>query len=366
MKVSKFLLPFFMLINLACNDPMETQHTFLPDNADIHYTGRIDFSTVQKPKLSSAGAYFLFTMRGTSCTLLLENQNYEPAHNFLSISIDGHYKKRIRVSKDVKEYVIAEDMTYSVHQVLVCKSTESFIGYIELQGIKCRQLLKTKLLPERRIEFIGNSLTSGAEMDTTEYGCNEGVWHDRHNAYLAYGPTLARSLKAKWVLSSISGMGLVRNWNNEGPGVPAYYDNLYLNTDSLIPWTTDYAPDLVIICLGNNDNSVGDGSYDRKPLDSASFVNAYEGFVKKIRNRYPSATICLLNGSVLSVIDREKFRTYLDATANAVQQSTGDKKLFTFTFGNTYGNGCTGHPDIAEHKMMAEELRPFLKDIMGW
>jgi lysophospholipase L1-like esterase len=360
---------FFIIaaIMFSCKDSIETQSLYSPDNPNIHFTGRIDFSDSLKPKLSNAGAYFFFTMRGTSCTLVLENEYDEPNHNYISIAIDGHYKKRIRVSKGKIRYLIADKMTYSVHTVLVCKATESFIGYIELRGIQCRSLLKTRKIPTRKIEFIGNSITSGAEMDTSEFPCDSDVWHDRHNAYLAYGPVVARLLNSKWLLSSISGMGLTRNWNNEGPGVPAFYDNLYLNADSTKPWTADrYVPDLVTICLGTNDNSAGDGSYNRKPLDSATFVNKYIQFVGHVHERYPEATICLINSPVFSGDDRERFKKYLETVVYSVKSVRSDTKIFCFTYQNTYNKGCSEHPNLAEHREMAEELRPFLKGIMDW
>jgi lysophospholipase L1-like esterase len=371
MKATQILLHFLsiivILLIMSCSDRIETQTVFSPDNPDIHYTGRIDFTDPLKPKLSNPGAYFVFTMRGTSCTLILENEFDEPNHNYISIAVDGHYLKRIRISKDTNRYLIAEKMTYSVHTIVVCKATDAFIGYIELQGIQCRSLLKTHTVPERKIEFIGNSITTGAEMDISEFGCDSGVWHDRHNAYLAYGPVVARSLHAQWLLSSISGMGLTRNWNNEGPGVPAFYDNLYLNGDSTKPWPGNrYIPDLVTICLGTNDNSLGDGSYDRKPLDSATFVNKYIDFINHIHNRYPKATICLINSPVFSDDDRAKFKGYLEAVVNSIKTTTPFKKTYSFTYQQVYNKGCSGHPNVREQQQMADELRPFLKEIMGW
>ncbi len=353
---------------VSCRDSMQNQTLYQSNDPNIHYVGRIDFSDSLRPKLSSAGAYFTFTMRGTSCTILVENQYEETNHNYISVAIDGKYKGRIMIKKGVSSYTIAENMTYSAHNILVCKATESFIGYIELQGIRCKKILPAKKLPERKIEFIGNSITSGAEMDISAFLCDSGVWHDRHNAYLAYGPLVARSLNAQWVLSSISGMGLTRNWNNEGPGVPEFYDNLYLNADSTKPWTAEcYSPDLVAICLGTNDNSLGDGSYDRKTLDSTTFVNAYIGFVSHIRSRYPKATICLINSPVFDGTDKERFKGYLEATVNAIKATTGDEQVFAFTYVHVYGkDGCSGHPDVEEHQKMTKELVPYLKKIMGW
>jgi lysophospholipase L1-like esterase len=350
----------------SCFDSKRNQKIHRPDNPTISYVGRIDFSDSTKPKLSGPGAYFTFSMRGTSCTILLQNQYEEPNHNYISVAIDGKYQGRFMIRKGENSYTIAENMKNSEHTILVCKATDSFIGYIELQGIQCKRLLPIKKLPEHKIEFIGNSITTGAEMDTTLFACDAGVWHDRHNAYLAYGPLVARSLNAQWVLSSISGMGLTRNWNDEGPGVPAFYDNLYLNPDSTKLWTTDYSPDLVTICLGTNDISPGDGSYDRQPLDSATFVNAYIRFTTHIHSRYPDATICLINGPVFGGTDRDRFKGYLEATVSAMKTSSPNEKVFAFTYANVYGKGCSGHPTVEEQEQMADELMPFLKEIMGW
>ena len=122
-------------------------------------------------------------------------------------------------------------------------------------------------------------------MDTSEIPCGSGVWYDHHNAYLAYGPLIARELNADWLLSSVSGIGMFRNWNSPGPTMPEVYQNLYLNTDSTVVWNAQtYIPDLISICLGTNDFSDGDGSYERTDLDSATFVNRYIQFVKFIRN----------------------------------------------------------------------------------
>jgi lysophospholipase L1-like esterase len=364
LKLAVYVALTLMLFSCSISDKKNMM--YLPDNPAIRYCGRIDFIDPLKPRLSNAGAFFSFTIKGNSCSILLENQYEEPNHNYISIAIDGKYTGRIKIEKGIKKYSIAENLETGKHLILVCKATESFIGYIELLGIQCRKILISEPLPSRKIEFIGNSITSGAEMDTTFFTCDSGVWHDRHNAYMAYGPVVSRALNAQWVLSSISGMGLTRNWNNEGPGVPSFYDNLYLDADSTKPWANDYDPDLVTICLGTNDISPGDGSYDRKPLDSTNFVNAYVQFLAHLRSRYPNSTLCLINGPVFGEADREKFRNYLESTVSTYKKLTSDQRIFSFTYSNTYGKGCSGHPNLEEHQMMAEELIPFLKEIMNW
>jgi hypothetical protein len=350
----------------------ESNHS-LPDNffssnhESILYSGRIDFTNSLAPKLISAGAYIKIKFKGSYCTLLFANQYEEPNNNFISIELDGEYEGRLLISESINEYLVAKDLIDTIHTLIVCKATESFTGYVEFQGLICKELLPPGDLPQRKIEFIGNSITCGAEMDTTDFSCGSDQYHDRHNAYLSYGPRLARSLYADWVLSAVSGMGLTRNWNDEGPGLPAFYDNLYLNNDSSFQWNKkDYNPQLVNICLGTNDNSEGDDSYDRKELDSGQFVDAYIVFIKRIRNKYPKAHICLINSPVFDGDTRNKFSGYLSKVVNTLKKENGGKNISYFSYTKQYNNGCTGHPSVEDHKEMARELFPFVKKMMNW
>jgi hypothetical protein len=354
---------FFINLSILCQNTIQKPMLFKPDNKLIHYAGRIDFTDPQKPKLSSAGSYLQLNFKGRSCSVLLENENGGANYNFISVVCDGQYLGRTKIEKGEKKYTLVNGLADTKHTLLVCKATEALIGYVELRGIECFEILPLKDLPLHRIEFIGNSITCGAESDTSLVGCGKGNWQDRHNAYFAYGPIIARSLNADWVLSSVSGMGLTRNWNNEGPALPAFYNNLYLNADSSITWSgADFDPELVTICLGTNDNSLGDGSYDRKALDSAKFVSEYIIFVNRIHARYPKAIICCLNSPVFSGELRDLFAGYLDA----VVASSQDKRIYAFSYPKKFENGCGGHPDLEDHRKMADELLPFLKKITGW
>lgn len=317
MKKSKLLTVLFVTLLLAinCQKISSThQNLYPPNNPNIHYTGRIDFSDPQKPKLSGAGAYFQVKFKGSACEILLEDQNLDDNHNYISVVIDGKYQGRMKISKDQTKYQVAKNLNNTDHTLLICKATESQNGYIEFSGISCSELLPFKNEHRRKIEFIGNSITCGMGMDASEVPCGSGVWYDQHNAYLAYGPLIAQELNADWLLSSVSGIGMTRNWNSHGPTMPDVYQNLYLNIDSTVTWNAQtYIPDLISICLGTNDFSDGDGSYQRVALDSAKFVNCYIQFVRFIRNRYPKAQICCLSSPTVTGEKGIKLRNYLSA-----------------------------------------------------
>jgi hypothetical protein len=355
-----------LLINCHQTNTIDSL-THSPDNKNILYTGRIDFSNPEKPKISGAAAYFVLKFIGSNCDILLEDQNLNNGHNYFTAEIDGEYRGRFRVSKEKVKYSIAKNLKDTVHSAIICKATESQTGYVELTGIICDKILPVKKKQERKIEFIGNSITCGMGIDISEITCDSGEWYDHHNAWLAYGPLVARSLDASWLLSSVSGIGMNRNWNSPGPTMPEVYKNTFLNTDPVLQWQyKSYIPDLVSVCLGQNDFSEGDGSYDRSELDSSAFVNDYIRFIEKIRKRYPETQICCLTSPMLSGVKSERLASFLSAVIKYMQEVHNETKMHLFRFSRSYVNGCDFHPDKEDHEMMAEELLPFFNQVMNW
>jgi lysophospholipase L1-like esterase len=341
--------------------------SYAPDNPHVRYTGRIDFSNPIKPRLSGAGAYFQLKFKGSSCQVLLEDQNLYGNHNYIATVLDGAYQGRIRVSANQTVYTVVQNVPDSVHTLIVCKATEAQIGYMDLLGISCREILPWGENPGREIEFIGNSITCGMGLETSAIPCDAAKWYDQHNAYLSYAPLVARELKADWLLSSVSGIGITRNWNSAGPTMPQVYNHTFLDTDSSALWSADrFVPDLISICLGTNDFSDGDGTYERAALDSATFVNNYIRFVKFIRNRYPHAQICCLSSPMLSPEKTSRLTEYLSVVTRFMREAEHDDMVHLFIFSRSYTRGCSGHPDEQDHRLMAEELLPFFKNIMNW
>jgi hypothetical protein len=347
--------------------PSESRSTFLPNNPSIHYTGRIDFKDPQKPRLSGAGCCLQFQFIGPECTIFLRDQGLNGNHGYLAIVIDGQYQRRIRTSRDQSRYVIAKNLPRIRHSVVICKATESQNGYIEFIGISCEKIIPPEKVPRRRIEFIGNSITCGMGLDQSQLPCGQGEWYDQTNAWLAFGPITARRLDAEWLLSAVSGIGLTRNWNGESPTMPQVYRNTYLNTDSTSIWAaTAFVPDLIAISLGTNDFSAGDGSYLRTPLDSTHFVGEYIRFIKMLRSRYPAAQLVCLSSPVLEAGKNNRLIVYLQAVVEHFRAVEMDARIARFTFSRIYNMGCSGHPDREDHELMAGELAPFLKSLMGW
>ena len=121
-------------------------------------------------------------------------------HNYLEIAIDDTVLYRLQTKGKRDMIRVAKGLQDGIHTIVIAKNTEANIGYLEFVGLRCKALLPLPPKPERKIEFIGNSITCGASADESEIPCGKGVWQDQHNAYLAYGPRTARNLNAQWIL----------------------------------------------------------------------------------------------------------------------------------------------------------------------
>lgn len=341
--------------------------TFTPDNENIVYTGRIRFDDPMKPRLCGAASNFMVKFTGPECHVRFE---LPPGnHHYMAVEVDGAYLGRIKITPSREDYVVASHLDAGDHVLRMVKATEALLGDVVFAGIQCEQLKSFDYPWKRHIEFIGNSITSGTGVDQSDLPCDadSAVWHDHHNAYLAYGPVVARMLDADWLLSSVSGAGVCRNWNSEGPTVPQVYPQTALDMDTTSLWDSgNYSPDLISVCLGTNDFSDGDGSYDREPLNMETFIKTYVEFLAMLRSRYPDAPICCLSSPVFSGEKKETLVGYLKFVVDIMQKEYDEKNIHLFVFSGTYTHGCTGHPNEQEQTQMAQELLPFFQGLMNW
>ena len=351
---------YFQLLNVlkAENNisPQKNSLFFGADNKNIQYTGRMDFSNPKLPKFWAPGAYFMARFRGPYCEILLNDEvKWGKSYNYLEVVIDGSKHKRIQTEGYYNVIKVADGLSDDEHTVLICKDTESKIGYLEFLGFRCKELLPLPPKPERKIEFIGNSITCGTGSDPSAVKCQTNQWYDQHNAYMSYGPLIARKLNAQWHLSSYSGIGLIHSCCDISMTMPDVYDKLYFEQESPAWDVKNYIPDVVTICLGQNDGI----------QDSTAFCSAYVKFIRKVREYYPEAPIICLTSPMADPNLTKALKQYLTGIVNYIN-AQGDHKVYKFFFSRSYNNGCDYHPDISQHQQIANELEPYLKKITGW
>jgi lysophospholipase L1-like esterase len=329
---------------------------FRASDPHIHYLGRIDFSNPQAPRFWAAGVYIKAKFKGSFCEIMVNDEVlYGTNHNYIEIAIDNQAPYRVRLTGKENTLKAGDGLTDTEHVVTICKDTESHMGYLDFIGFRCEQLLPLPPEPWRKIEFIGNSITSGAAMDLSTTPCNTGQWYDQHNAYMAYGPRTARELNAQWQLTSVSGIGLIHSCCSMTILMPQVFDKLYLVKDSIRWDFKRYQPDVVTICLGQNDGI----------QDSLTFCNAYVKFIGTLREKYPKADIICLSSPMADAKLVAVLKNYLTGISN-FENNHGDKKVHRFFFSKQFHNGCGGHPDIEEHQQIARELTAYIRQVKRW
>jgi lysophospholipase L1-like esterase len=283
------------------------------------------------------------------------------------VELDSQDKGRIKVDGNTaKPYTIKATTNNSSHLLRLFKATESHNGVVVLTGIQGNGITAADHPTRKKIEFIGNSITAGMSSDPREFPCGTGTWYDQHNAYLAYGPRVARAIGIDFMVSAVSGIGIYRNWNTLAPTMPQVYESAYLEIDSAQRWDfTKYTPDIVTICLGTNDFSDGDGKAPRLPFDSAVYIKTYIDFLGNIYKHYPSTQIALLTSPMLGGEKRDLMFACLQTVKGKVKERYASKlPIEIFQFNPMIPKGCGYHPDINDHEILAKEIEPFLRNLL--
>ena len=347
---------FCLSQSAVAQKPAGSLQLFAADNPLFQYTGRIDFSRPKMPRYWMPGVYVKARFTGNSCIVLINDEMlYGNFHNYVEIVVDDQKPVRLRLTGKQNEIEAAKGLSSGEHTIVICKNTEAGIGFIEFAGLKCRSLKRLPAKPVRTIECIGNSITCGTGSDQSEIPCGKGLWQDQHNAYMSYGAVTARNLHAQYQLSSVSGIGLMHSCCNLKIIMPQVFDKINMRADSIAWDFKNYIPDVVTICLGQNDGI----------RDSVIFCTNYTDFIKQVRMQYSKANIVCLTSPMADAKLVAVMKNYLTAIVNTCNRA-GDKKVTAFFFSKRYHNGCDGHPDLEEHQEIANELTGCIKKLKHW
>ena len=361
------LIAWIAIFALGCRKKEMT--TYPASSKFLQWHGRVAPDHEGSMQLISSASFLKFRFTGAACKIRIRNEAPANEYNYVSILLDGVYMGRKPIHFDtftLLEIIPTVDVPF--HDLEIHKETEAVCGLVVIRNVEADSLM---LLPETRrkkVEFIGNSITVGMAADPSLVPCGSGTWYDQHNAYESYGPRVARALDLDYTITGVSGIGIYRNWSTDGPTMGDVYGLKYMHTNLKDnQWDVkQFVPDIVSINLGTNDLAEGDGIMPRLPFDSTGFIDAYVAFLKTIHHYYPDAAILLLNSSVSGEPNNQLLTNCLLAVKQKAEDALQElKPISVFAFNAFNGNGCTGHPDLDDHKRMAEELIPVIRQLLA-
>lgn len=357
------LLISILLISIVSN--AQTQNS----NKTFLYQGRVDQLQNDQVILIGTASSVSFNFTGKECSISLQSVDSYEHHNYVQLVLDGKYIGKIRIEKGaVQSFPIKVTSNKKEHQLEIYKNTEAQSGNILFLGTTAK-LTPISVKKKKKIEFIGDSITCGAASDPSDIPCDKGEYMDHHNGYYAYGPTLSREIGVDYLMSCVSGIGMYRNWNDENKDeaiMPDVYPKLYLTKDAEKPkYDFAFQPDIISIALGTNDFSGGDGKKERLSFNPEKYVSNYINFIKMLYKHNPNAQIVITNSPMVGGERAVVFEDCLNKVKNAFADDKTHKPIQIFKFKPMTPNGCSGHPDVADHKVLADEYAPFLKKLLN-
>ena len=321
-------------------------------------SGRFDLDDPAGPRFAWAGSAIVARFTGTAITIRLRGSS-----DYFAVTLDGAALPVLAAKPLEERYPLATGLQAGVHDLVVVKRTEPLVSEAQLLGLELApggQLLPPPPAPERRIEFVGDSVTAGFGILGRDETCPFSP--DTEDFTLSFAALTAGALGAEPVAVAWSGRGICRNYADEAgdPMLLLYERTLPARAESRWDFRR-WVPDVVVINLGTNDFSLGVSPGER-------FSEAYAALVRRIHEVYARAcVVCcvgpMLDGDVLAEARARVARVVEDARAAGVAR-IGMIEFPPQSPANGYG--CDGHPSAATHRLLAAQLTSAIREAAGW
>lgn len=318
------------------------------------------------------------------------NAGYDIMEPWVSVELDGAWVARFAVNPGRSRSCIFRGMAPGrPKHVRILKDAQAMYDdpahFLQIEGLAFAEGEFVPLDPPRhRIEFVGDSITSGegaigtqGELDWT------GVLFSARNNYARL---TADALGAEYRVVSQSGWGIAAGFDNDPRhALPGYYTRVCgvaqgdHNRELGAQEPYDFAawqPDAVVIHLGTNDDhafsnppwvdpvtgqasqlhSLPDGTFD--PQDAARVEQAVVDFLALVRRHNPHAVLVWCYGMMGC-----RLLPVIRAGLDRYRRETGDGRVQMLVLPalTPETTGALNHPGLAAHQAAARVLTGCLK-----
>jgi len=376
-----------------------------PTDASFRFVGRFD-RTLPEPRFDRNGAEIQFQTEGatqitakisqrlTSSYLGAEvesNPVGSVAHDFL-VYVDGEpvttpisgsacsyctFDTTGIANETVTEYVIATGLSQGAHDIRIMKTTEpewndrepspNWITFYGLSLDAGKIAAPSAARPQRRIEFIGDSITAGycnlckgpgpfdypMSLDESFAGGEA-----KETFALSWPTVICEQLGAECSTLAWSGLGLIRNCCGGATYMPEIWTRTLAtgNTGGSNSWDfSNWVPDALVVNLGTNDGGAG---------ATPEFVEAYKNLVLQAHQAYGDGLdVFLACGPMSETYCDSVQQTLANATAMGVNAHFMDHRGF---LNGTFGPSCCGHPGAEVDVAMGKFGADVIAHTKGW
>ncbi len=322
------------------------------------FIGRFSFSDPAGPVFGWPGSHIKARFSGTGIGVHMKLRNQADNENWFNVIIDDGEPFKVLIDRD-GVYELASGLSDGEHEITFWKRTGAacgelqFLGFIPSEG---GRMLPPPPPSERRIEFVGDSITCGYG---NEASCaEEGYKAHQENNYLAFGSVAARELGADHISIAWGGRGMYRNYDCDTTNtLPELYVRTLPKQPDILWDFASWIPHAVVINLGTND-------FAHPGLDTEAFVQTYLKFVRFVRSNYSEAHIFCCSGPM----DHRTKDCILRVVGE--MNDSGDKKVYFVEIplmnGKTEGVGGHWHPSVRTHLRVGKQLAHEIRERLGW
>lgn len=361
------------------------------DNSNITYTGpqivykgrfvpSATYSTTQDCAWSGCAVETRFT--GSSVSIGLSTASN--ANIYFNVRIDGGAPTKLKLTSGVDRYTVSSPAPKQAHTVRWTKISEAAYGSVTFAApvpSDDGSLSATQTPSNRRVEFVGDSITAGYGVLGADYTCT-GT-EENEDADSAYPALVAKAFDADYMQLGFSGRGIAYNADCTSDGlVPELYSYAIapgVQNASSVTWDANqFVPAVIVVNVGTNDFAAAAGQQSCNTAgasqnagfpDQSSYESAYVSFLQTLSSTHPQAYIILVYGPMLS--DATSGRDQVDTDKRYLQDavaSVGNEKISLLAVGpQGTAKGCDYHPNTATHAQVAEAIQTAIEALpLGW
>ena len=323
----------------------------------VDYKADKDAAAVKTRTFNWTNSGFEFEFTGIVASVYVDKSSYDDSvtnGNYFNVvsrcEPNGEVSvNRIKLKQGWNEIFKADKK--GTYTIALKRSSEASRGTIGISKIRTDGEPRATLAKAKKIEFIGDSFTTGyansPELSYSKSFCAQNS--DNYNSYTGF---VAREFDADYNVTAYEGKGVYVNSDGSTDYTmtdlfdcaDVYVGNTDLNMSTRTKWDYGkFVPQLVTVFLGEND------MYGSKKVENVEtgFAQKYAVLLDKIRTAYPNAKILC--------IAREK-GGYPESVRQAVTDRGGENNGFYYLEIKNFSASSMGHPTVDEDRKIANRI----------